>query len=156
MGCPVPGSPDNIIYLFCCAFAATIRVRLPLVQQPILVNDRVQEVLMRKQLLAGAMVVALATGMTTSAMAFDRGGAGGFHDGGFHRGGFHRGGFHGHGRHAGIRGFGHGRHPGWSGPRVVGGHGGWDYGPSHYEGVAPFGRLVGPPATGGSTFSVGL
>jgi hypothetical protein len=116
-----------------------------------MVNDRVQEVLMRKQLLAGAMVVALATGMTTSATAFDRGRAGGIHDGGFHRGGYH-----GHGRYAGIRGVGHGRHHGWSGPRLVGGHGGWDYGPTYYEGVAPFGRLVGPPATGGSTFSVGL
>ena len=106
---------------------------------------------MRKQLLAGVMAMALATAMTTGALAFDRGGAGGFHDGGFHRGGFH-----GHGRYAGIRGFGHGWHHDWGGRRFGGGHGGWDYGPSHYEGVAPFGHLVGPPATGGSTFSVGL
>jgi hypothetical protein len=99
------------------------------------VNDRVQEVLMRKQLLAGAMAVALATGMTSGAMAFDRG-------------------IHG-GRFAGIRGFSEHRwHHGWSG------HGGLGYGPSyggsHYEGVAPFGRLVGRPATGGSTFFVGM
>jgi hypothetical protein len=103
------------------------------------VNNRVQEVLMRKQLLAGAMAVALATGMTSSAMAFDRDGAGGFHSG----------------RFAGIRGFSEHRwHHGWSG------HGGLGYGPSyggsHYEGVAPFGRLVGRPATGGSTFFVGM
>jgi hypothetical protein len=45
---------------------------------------------MKKQLLASAMAVALATGMTTSAMAFGHGG--GFHGGGFHGGGF--GGFH--------------------------------------------------------------
>ena len=43
---------------------------------------------MRKQLLAGAMAVALATTMTTNAMAFDHGG--GFHGGGsgFHGGSF--------------------------------------------------------------------
>ncbi|HLX17034.1 MAG TPA: hypothetical protein VKS24_17750 [Bradyrhizobium sp.] len=87
---------------------------------------------MRKQLLAGTAVVALATGMTTSAMAFDPGGAGGVHRGGF----------------------GHGRHHGWSGRRIVGGNGGWDYGPTYYEGIAPFGRLVGQPAPGGLSFFV--
>jgi len=91
---------------------------------------------MRKQLLAGAVVVALATSLTTGAMAFDRGGAGGFHGGGVH-----------------------GSHHGRSGRHFVGGHGGWGYGPSYkgsyYEGVAPFGRLVGP-ATGGLTFFVGM
>ena len=98
---------------------------------------------MRKRLLAGAMAVALATGMTNSAMAFDRGDAGRFHDGGFHRAGFH----------------GHGQHHGWSGRRFVGGQGGWSYDPgyngAHYEGVAPFGRLVGRP-TGGLSFFVGM
>jgi hypothetical protein len=124
---------------------------------------------MRKQLLAGTVVTVLATGMTTGAMAFDRGGAGGFHDGGFHRGGSHG---HSHGFHAGYGGFrgtyagmrrggfGHGWHYGWSDRRVVGGHGGWGYGPSYdgayYEGVAPFGRMVGRPAAGGVTFFVGL
>jgi hypothetical protein len=135
---------------------------------PILVYDRVQEVLMRKQLLVGTVVAALATGMTTSAMAFDRGGAGGFHDGGFHRDGRHG---HSHdlhagysgsrGTHAGIRrsSFGHSWHHGWNERRVVGSHRGWGYGPSYngayYEGIAPFGRMVGP-ATGGPTFFVGL
>ncbi|MGZ5873390.1 MAG: hypothetical protein ACXWKP_14915 [Bradyrhizobium sp.] len=94
---------------------------------------------MRKQLLAGAMAVALAAGMTTSAMAFDRGGDGSFAA----RNGS---------RFAGIRGFSGYRH-GWSGHRFVGGHDGWSYGPTYYEGVAPFGRLVGP-ATGGPTFFV--
>jgi hypothetical protein len=97
---------------------------------------------MRKQLLAGAMAVVLATGMTNSAMAFDRGDAGRFHDGGFHR-----------------RGSSHDWHGGWSGRRFVGGQGGWGYSPSyngaHYEGVAPFGRFVGP-ATGGLSFFVGM
>jgi hypothetical protein len=149
----------TIIFLFRRAFLATTRARLPLVRQSILVNDRVQEVLMRKQLLAGAMVVALATGMTTSAMAFDRGGAGGFHGGGF--GGYHGGSFAARNgsRFAGVRGFSGYRH-GWSGQRFIGGHGGWGYGPSYdgsyYEGVAPFGRLVGRPATGGLSFFVGL
>jgi hypothetical protein len=144
----------TITFPFHRALVATIRVRLPLVHQPIWVNDRVQEVLMRKQLLAAAMAVALATGMTTSAMAFDRGGAGGF--GGYHDGGFAA--THGS-RFAGVRGFSGYRH-GWGGQRFVGGHGGVGYGPSHggayYEGVAPFGRLVGRPATGGSTFFVGM
>ena len=90
---------------------------------------------MRNQLLATAMLAALATGMTTAAMAYDHGGD---THGGFHRG-FHR----------------HGGHHGWRGPRLAGGHGGWDYGPTYYEGVAPFGRLVGP-ATGGSIFFVGM
>jgi hypothetical protein len=89
------------------------------------------------------MAVALATGMTNSAMAFDGGDAGRFHDGGLHRRGFH----------------GHGQHLGWSGRRFVGGQGGWGYSPSyngaHYEGVAPFGRFAGP-ATGGLTFFVGM
>ena len=97
---------------------------------------------MRKQILAGAMVLALATGVTTSAIAFERGAAAGFHEG-FHRGGLH----------------GHGAHHGWNGRRFVGGHGGRGYGPrydgGYYEGVAPFGRMVGP-ATGGSTFFVGM
>ncbi len=87
---------------------------------------------MRKQLLAGTVVVALATGMTTSAMAFDHGGAGGLH----------------------RSGFGHGRHHGWSGRHIVGGDSGWGYGSTYYEGVAPFGRLVGRPATDGLTFFV--
>jgi hypothetical protein len=143
----------TIILPFRRAFLATIRARLPLVHQPIWVNDRAQEVLMRKQFLAGAMALALATGMTTSAIAFDRGGAGGLQEGGFHRGGYHG------SRFAGVRGFSGYRH-GRSGRRFVGGHGGWDYGPSYdgryYEGVAPFGRLVGPAPTGGLTFFVGL
>jgi hypothetical protein len=87
---------------------------------------------MRKQLLAGAAVVALATGMTTSAMAFEPGGAGGLHRGSF----------------------GHGRHHGWSGRRIVSDRNDWGYGSTHYEGVAPFGRLVGRPATGGLSFFV--
>ena len=97
---------------------------------------------MRKRLLAGAMAVALATGMTNSAMAFDRGDAARFHHGGFHR-----------------DGFGHGRHHGWSNRRFVGGQGGWGYSPGYngaqYEGVARFGRFVGRP-TGGFSFFVGM
>jgi hypothetical protein len=120
-----------------------------------LVNDRVQEVLMRKQLLAGAMAVALATGMTSSAKAFDRGGAGGF--GGYHGGSFAA---TNGSRFAGVRGITGWRHGGWGSRRFVGGHGAMGYGPSYggayYEGVAPFGRLVGRPAPGGSTFFVGL
>jgi hypothetical protein len=144
----------TIILLFRRALVATIRVRLPLVHRLLWVNDRVQEALMRKQLLAGAMAVALATGMTTSAMAFDRGGAGGF--GGYHDGSFAA--THGS-RFAGVRGFSGYRH-GSGGQRFVGSHSGLGYGPSYggayYEGVAPFGRLVGRPATGGSTFFVGM
>lgn len=67
---------------------------------------------MKKQLFAGAMTLALATGMTTSAMAFGHGG--GFHSGGF--GGFHSGGFGGF--HAGTVG---GFHAGALGTRSVGG-----------------------------------
>ncbi len=103
---------------------------------------------MRKQLLAGAVAVAFATGMTTGAMAVERGGAGGLHG---HSRNFHAG----HSvTYAGIRrgGFRHGWHHGGSDRRFVGGDGGWGYSPSysggHYEGVAPFGRFVGP-ATGG-------
>lgn len=92
---------------------------------------------MRKQLLAGAMAVALATGMTTSAMAFDRGG-GGFHGGGFHSGfAGSRGSFaamHG-GNFAGVRGFSGYRHGAWGSRRFVGGgYGGYGYGP-YYDDV---------------------
>ena len=87
---------------------------------------------MKKQLLAGTVVLALAAGMTTSAMASEPGGAGGLHRGSF----------------------GHSRHHGWSGRRIVSDNNGWGHGSTYYEGVAPFGRLVGPPATGGLSFFV--
>jgi hypothetical protein len=116
--------------------------------------DRVKEALMRQQLLASAMAVALATGLTTSAMASGHGDRGGFHGGrGFHGGGFHAGHSGFHGTHAGIRG----------GRRFVDGYRG-----AHYEGIAPFGHAVGfgpgygtcsPDQYGygycGSTFTVG-
>jgi hypothetical protein len=71
---------------------------------------------MRKQLLAGAMAVALATMMTTSAMASNHGSGGrGSHGGGFHASGS---GFR--GSHAGIHGA-HGRRGG----RYVRGYGGY-------------------------------
>lgn len=116
---------------------------------------------MRQQLLAGAVAVALATGLTTSAMASGHGDRGGFHGGpGFHGGGFHAGhrGFR--GTYAGIRGGG--LRQSWSGRRFVGGYRG-----GYYEGIAPFGHAVGfGPGYGtcspddygsgycGSTFSV--
>jgi hypothetical protein len=65
-----------------------------------------KEVLMRKQLIAGAAALALATTITTSSMAFAYGGAGGGRSG-FHGGkirGFaavHGGGFAEHGWHGG-------------------------------------------------------
>jgi hypothetical protein len=123
---------------------------------------------MTRRLLVGTMVAALATAITTSGMAFDRGGAGRSHDSGFHRGSLHS---HSHdlvgyrsfrGTYTRVRhgGFGHGWHHGWSDRRVVGGHSGWGYGPGYdggyYEGVAPFGRFVGRPNTGGSTFFIGF
>ena len=109
---------------------------------------------MRQQLLAGAMAVALATGLTTGAMASGHGDRGDFHGGrGFHGGGFHAGHSGFHGTYAGIRG----------GRRFVGGYRG-----AHYEGIAPFGHAVGfgpgygtcsPDQYGygycGSTFTVG-
>ena len=60
---------------------------------------------MKRQILAGAMALALATGMTTSAMAFDSG----FHSG----------------RFEGIRGFGGWRHGEWGSRRFAG------YGPRY-------------------------
>lgn len=94
---------------------------------------------MRRQFITGAMALALAGGMSTSAMAFGHGG-GGMHGGGMH-GGFSHGGFGGvhagmagvHGgafsgpRFAGVRGYSSWRHGGWGGRRVVGGYGGWGY-----------------------------
>lgn len=59
---------------------------------------------MKQQLLAGAMALALATGMTTSAMAFD-------HDSGLHSR-----------RFEGVRGFGSWRHGEWGSRRLVGGY----------------------------------
>ena len=64
---------------------------------------------MKRQLIAGVMALALAAGMTTSAMAFDHGG---FHSG----------------RFEGVRGFSGWRHGDWGSRRFVGG-----YGPHHHE-----------------------
>jgi hypothetical protein len=112
-------------------------------------NDQVQEVIMTKQFLAGAMAIALATGLTSSAMAFGHGGSGGFHGGGFH-GGAGFGGSHGGGfrtglggfrgsyaalprsNFAGVRGFTSFRYGGWGGQRFVRGYGGWGYGGPYY------------------------
>ncbi|MGB6236915.1 MAG: hypothetical protein WBG16_06150 [Bradyrhizobium sp.] len=60
---------------------------------------------MRQQIIAGAMALALATGMTTSAMAFDQ-------DSGFHSR-----------RFEGVRGFSGWRHGEWGSRRFVGGYG---------------------------------
>jgi hypothetical protein len=126
---------------------------------------------MKKQLLAGAMAVALATGMTTSAMAF-RGG-GGFHGGSF--GGFHAGtvggfragsvgGFRSSfaampaNRFAGVRGFntavrpGLGWNRGWAGRRFVGG--GWGWGGRRFVRSRFVGGFGGPFFDNG--FDVGL
>jgi hypothetical protein len=126
-----------------------------------LVNDGVKEILMRKQLLAGAMAVALATGMTTSAMAFGHGsggrGGGGFHSGGY--GGLHSGGFRSSygamrgGNFAGVRGFSGYRHGAWGGRRFINGNGYGGYGPYYDDsgidvGLGLLGLGVGL-ATGG-------
>jgi hypothetical protein len=80
---------------------------------------------MRNQLLAGAIALALAAGITTSAMAFDRGG--GFHGGGLHSGYSSFRGSHGDMRgsnFSGIRGFSSRRDGGRGGRSFVGGHSG--------------------------------
>lgn len=83
---------------------------------------------MRQQILAGAMALALATGMTSSAMAFGHGGHVGGHAGSFggHVGmGAIHSGFAAN-RMAGVRGYSAMRHGGWGGP-------GYDaYGPTYY------------------------
>jgi len=76
---------------------------------------------MRNQLLAGAIALALAAGITTSAMAFDRGG--GFHGGGLHSGYSSFRGSHGDMRgsnFSGIRGFASWRNGGWGASRFSG------------------------------------
>ncbi len=80
---------------------------------------------MRKQILAGAMVLALAAGVTTSAMASDHNGdRSGSHAARVHAGGMHSfGGRHGH-RYAGVRGFESARHGGWEAGNPYG-HAGW-------------------------------
>src|SRR5579859_1171799 len=81
---------------------------------------------MRKQILAGATALLLATGMTTSAMAFSHGGRVGGNVGSVRTGGptaLHSyGGVQGN-RFAGVRGFNGVRHGTWGGRRFVGG--GW-------------------------------
>jgi hypothetical protein len=113
---------------------------------------------MKKTLLAVAAAIALATGMTTSAMAFGHGGGAGFHGGGM-------GGFRG-GRFSGLRGFRGGyaamhggtfAGPGWhDGRRFVGGYGygryGGGYGPydhGYYGGLGLLGLGVGLAAGDG-------
>jgi hypothetical protein len=88
---------------------------------------------MRKQLLAGAMTLALVMGMTTSAMAFSYGGRGvsGFHSG----------------RFEGVRGFSGWRHGDWGSRQLGGGHGPTNDG--YGAGRARFGSGFGPgPDTG--------
>jgi hypothetical protein len=86
---------------------------------------------MKRQIFAGALALALATGMTTSAMAFGHGGGHGFagHVGGMHAGigAFHGGSFAAN-RMTGVRGYSAMRHGGWGGRRFVGGYGGYGYG----------------------------
>lgn len=76
--------------------------------------SRLQEVFMSKQFLAGALVLALATGITTSAMASDQGGRS--------RAKMHT------KRHAGARGINSAQFGVWDGRRFVGGGGGYPYG----------------------------
>lgn len=104
---------------------------------------------MRKQILAGAAALALATGMTTSAMAFShnggRVGSVGVHSGTFRAAGpattFRNGGptamrsygaVQGH-RFVGVRGYNGFRHGGWGGRRFGGGYGGWGGGYPYYD-----------------------
>jgi hypothetical protein len=65
-----------------------------------------QEIQMKKQLFAGAMALAFAAGMTSSAMAFDHG------DRGLHSE-----------RFEGVRGYSGWRHGEWGSRRFVGGYG---------------------------------
>jgi hypothetical protein len=86
---------------------------------------------MRKQLLAGVMALALATGMTTSAMAFHGAGSG-VH--GAMRGG----------TFAGVRGFSSFRHGALGPRRFAGGrsYGGRGYGPYAYDDSFALGPLA--------------
>lgn len=113
---------------------------------------------MKRQILAGAMALALATGMTSSAMAFGHGGhAGGFGGhigmGGVHAGmGAMHGGFAAN-RMAGVRGYSAMRHGGWGGRRFVGGYGygGWGYPYDAYAadvGIVGLGLGLAEAATG--------
>jgi hypothetical protein len=88
---------------------------------------------MRKQLLAGAMAAALATTMTTGAMAYG-------HGHGSHSGGFHAGSSGLRSNHAGIHGA-HGRH-GWRYVRGYGGQGDGGHGP-YYVDPGPTGVRIG-------------
>jgi hypothetical protein len=76
--------------------------------------SRLQELLMRKQFLAGALALAFATGITTSAMASDQGGRS--------HAKMHA------KRHAIARGINSGQLGLWDGRRVGDGGGGYPYG----------------------------
>jgi hypothetical protein len=102
---------------------------------------------MKRQILAGAAALVLASGMTTGAIAFDHNEVG--HVG--LRGGVHGpDGIHGS-RFAGIRGYDSWRHGGWGSRRFVGSYGGygdWGNGPyyrgGHYTDLGPLGFTWGP------------
>jgi len=95
---------------------------------------------MKKQILAGTTALALAMGMTTSAMAFDQGGRG-FHAGRSH-GGF------GSSRFSGVRGLSGWRHGDWGSRQFDGDYGGRGYGGPSYHGhptdLGPLGFTFGP------------
>ena len=73
---------------------------------------------MKKQLIAGAMALALATSMTTGAMAAGHGGGG--HGGGGHGGGFGGGGFGGGGHIGAMGGMGGAHIGGFGGDHIAG------------------------------------
>ena len=75
---------------------------------------------MKRRVIAGAMALALAAGMTTSAMAFDHGGSG-FHSG----------------RFEGVRGFSGWRHGDWGSRHFVEGYGPLHGGNYGVEGPGP-------------------
>lgn len=109
---------------------------------------------MRQKILAGATVLALATGMTSSAMAFGRGGHAGSFGGHVGMGGVHAGAIHSGfaaNRMAGVRGYSAMRHGGWGGRRFIGGYGGWGYPYDAYAadvGVVGLGLGLAEAATG--------
>ena len=103
---------------------------------------------MRQQILAGAIALAVATGMSTSAMAFGHGGHAGSHVG---MGAVHSG--FAANRMAGVRGYTAMRNGGWHGRRFVGGfgYGGWGYPYDAYAadvGIVGLGLGLAEAATG--------
>jgi hypothetical protein len=129
-------NPEQPVIARCSANKHLTFVVSSLVPQAFGRTSQAEEISMRKPILAGATVLALAAGMTSIATASDRNGDGSrSHVGRVHAGGMHSFAARRASRFAGVRGFENARHGGWEGGNA------YSYG--GYKNLGPLGIMFG-------------